>query len=393
MKKIILALASVSLMIALACSIRDPLGTFIDEIPTTQNPYYFNFETSLQGWQVGGNGGTAGGVRSLVRSSAKSKEGSYSLKMHCEFTDTSATNNSGMAGAVLSGVNLTNKPVISMWLWIPLAAFGADPTGSNPNMIQIFVKTGTGLSWFADTVELSDTTKAGIWAEYSIDISAAPGGTASVGEIGVKFLCGGGANTTAFSGDIYIDAVKWLPEPAAGNYIANYTWEDGSDLNWVPETWTSDQGFNVPPAPVNSSEKAWEGTKSLKCHLVLTQGSVNFTKGVMWVDLPNATTDLTNTTISAWIWLTNGLYSASNPYGVQFTFKDTAWNYCNLTWNNITNTSSGWRKFSTRISSDNFNYNAGCDLKSIRQVGIQIAPGTGDKFDGYVWLDKVSITN
>jgi hypothetical protein len=184
---------------------------------------------------------------------------------------------------------------------------------------------------------------------------------------------------------------SWSGEGLLPVYDSDF--EDGTVQGWVPEDWSGQASFNQAPAPVNSTEQSFEGSRSLKCHLVLTQGHATLNAGAMWLDFGAGGLDLSAPmTVKVRVRLPSGLVNGSNPNGFQFVVKDTAWTYCNTTWQNI-DTGDAWVTYTARFP-DDISYDAGADFSSVRRIGFQITgnAGSGSTIDDYIFIDAFTYT-
>lgn len=173
---------------------------------------------------------------------------------------------------------------------------------------------------------------------------------------------------------------KWICNTSA----YDFDWEKDSIMNWYPDP--NDKAFSVPPLLYNTNGMAYSGTRSLKCHTVLSQGHAQYDKGNLWFELPKPI-DLRGKTVGVSIWVPSSLVWGSAPNGITFVFRDSSDTWRQGSWINITSGNS-WRRYSETFSS-NIIYS------SIKKIGFKIGCNAGEPndtaFDGYIYVDAYDV--
>ena len=177
---------------------------------TPDDPSIYKFEVSHQGW---GDVTMTGGFKSRAQTTEKAYLGTGSLKINCELTNGPGPNNIGDIKATTGGLDLTGSTTLVYWLWIPSELYGTN-WGSNPNKLNPYIQGANfppapapGWQWYDTWINLNDITDADKWTKYTLDLSGvAAVDIQEVNAIGFRFSIDA-ANTTAFKGAIYLDAV------------------------------------------------------------------------------------------------------------------------------------------------------------------------------------------
>jgi hypothetical protein len=175
-----------------------------------------------------------------------------------------------------------------------------------------------------------------------------------------------------------------------------YSFESGS-MGWVA------QDYEDSKACVQaewSDEAAKDGEHSLKCLMDLIGEDSQKSKGEVWVDMSDnppsgktIPTDLTNRTISAWVYAPRGSKGDRNrPNGFQIFVKDENWKTEYGPWANVVE--GQWVKISLTVSATKpaSGYkDAEFDPSRIMAIGVKMGAGGGStaKFDGTIYIDAI----
>ena len=173
---------------------------------------------------------------------------------------------------------------------------------------------------------------------------------------------------------------------------------------WQAQTWIDSQAIT---AVARDTSKAKFGSASLRCTVNLQGGDetqLPNTKGEAWVDMQNnppagvtVPVDLSNKTISVWVWLpAEAAGDPNRPNGIQIFFKDANWNNRYSSWHNIGNPPYGlptdtWVEITVNTATESWAYDQpGFDMTRVRAVGVKIGAGGGSTatFNGYIWIDS-----
>ena len=387
---IILIIAMIGFSLSVTSCRKDPLAPLMEVIPddddngngednggsgTDNSPY--NFEVDEQGWAPSE---TTNVVRGAVQTTEKAKLGDGSLKIHAVFSNGVTT--TGVLDVDAGGIDLSSNPIISLWMWVPAAAYGTDEV-INYHYFQIFIQSGVGWTWYDSgmSCKLNDIGNAGTWVKYEFDVSAAPapGDLTDVKAIGLKFMINP-ANTTTFDGSIYLDAVNWDPVPVSSDpslYGFEFNHQGWGDAEM-------DGGFK---SRVQTMEKAYIGAGSLKIHCELTNNVAVNNIGNIKVE-PGGLNFTGSTSLVYWLWIPLELYGSDpggNPNQINLYIQSGGWIWSDI-WINLNNIADAdkWTKYTYDLSGAN-------DIANIQGIGFKLSLNASNPttFNGDIYLDAV----
>ncbi len=102
-----------------------------------------------------------------------------------------------------------------------------------------------------------------------------------------------------------------------------FDWENKTTQGWYAGTrkFGLGEGFSALSTPVNTDKKAYQGSRALKCSLLLIEGNPYYDKGSMIVHLAQSL-DFSEKELSVALWFSGDFVNSGDKNGFQFVFED-----------------------------------------------------------------------
>lgn len=183
--------------------------------------------------------------------------------------------------------------------------------------------------------------------------------------------------------------------------LSKYSFEN-DEMGWMPQTYVDSQAC-VEVVQSDASQNAKEGKYVLKMTMDIVGGDANKGRGEAWVNMnddpPGDETipiDLTNRTITAWIYAPKGSKGdPKKPNGLQVFVKDDNWKNEYGPWFDI-DKEDEWFSISLTVRATKPKkggyMDSGFDPSKIIAIGVKMGAGGGStaKYPGVIYVDAVN---